>query len=350
METESKLLKQKYLAYWLFIFFLSFSPSTVCRNWINFRSGSTLTSIADFADLLRGMENQNTEILVISGIIFLIIAVISSLGNSFILYIVKRDPLKCFNKPTNVFNISLTMAHLLGGVIVIPFTGVLNILRAQHPNASLPSAVLKLEAVLLNFNIGTATLFLFAISTERFTAVVVPRLNKKWLTMRRAKNISYIATVSCFVWCLFLFLPNSKTFFYIVYLHVFILLPVCGILTSCAVRLRSFKKQARVSVIDNGLPIAQLFVRERRRRNSQLVHKLLVTVFSILVPVLIALLLFYTVKIIETTCEECLQQKWFSIFSNASLVFLYLSSALNPLVLYSRIPEYSRSIKHIFRK
>ena len=332
------------------MFFSSFSPSTVCRNWINFCSGSVLTSNADSVDFLRGMENQSTEILVISGISFLTIAVIASMGNSFILYVVKRDPLKCFNKPTNVFNISLTMAHLLGGVIVIPLTGVLNIIRAQHPDALLPSAVLKLEAVLLNFNIGTATLLLFAISTERSTAVVVPRLNKKWLTVKRAKNISYIATASCFVWCLLLFLPNSKTFFYIVYLHVFILLPVCGILASCAVRLRSFKKQARVSVIDNGLPIAQLFARETRKRNSQLVYKLLVTVFSILLPLLIALSLFYTVKIIETTCEECLQRKWFSIFSNATLVFLFLSAALNPLVLYSRIPEYSRSIKHIFRK
>ena len=296
------------------------------------------------------MENQDKEILVISGIIFLIIAVITSLGNTFILYIVKRDPLKCFNKPTNVFNISLTMAHLLAGAIVIPFIGVLNILRAQRPDASLPSAVLKLEAVLLNFNIGTATLLLFAISTERSSAVVVPRLNKKWLTVNRAKNICYIGTATCFLWCLLLFLPMPETFFYIVYLHVFIFLPVCGILISCAVRLRSFKKQARVSVIDNGLPIAQLFVRETRRRNSQLVYKLLVTVFSILLPVLIALLLFYTVRIIETTCEECSQRKWFSIFNNSTLVFLFLSSPINPLVLYSRIPEYSRSIKHIFRK
>ena len=303
-----------------------------------------------FANSTHGMKNPNAGILTISGVIFLIIAVIASLGNSFILYVVKRDPLKCFNKPTNVFNISLTMAHLFAGVIVLPFVGVLNILRGQFPKTLIPSGVIKLEAMLVNFNIGVATLFLFAISTERCTAIILPRFNKKWLTLKRAKTISFTAAVSCFVFCLLLFLPISKNFFYIVYVHVFIFFPACGILASCAARLRNFKKQARVSVINSGLPVAQLFARETRRRNSQLIYKLLVTVLSILLPVLISLFLFYAVRIIEATCEDCSNRKWFIILSNVTLIFLFVSSAFNLLVFYSRIAEYSRSIRHIFRK
>lgn len=284
------------------------------------------------------------------GIIFLVFGLVASVGNTFILYVVKRDPLKCFNKPTNVFNIALTVAHLFAGMVVLPFHGVLNVLRGQRPEKPLPSVVIDLEAFLLNFTIGTATVLLFTISTERCTAVLHPHFNKKWLTLKRAKTVSITSSVTCFVFCALLFLPVSKIFFYMVYLHVFILLPACGILASCAARLRNFKKQARVSAINSGLPLAQMFVLETRKRNSQLVYKLLVTLFSILLPVLFSLFLFYAVKIIEATCDDdCLNERGFIVLSNVTVMLLFLSSVLNPLVLVSRIPEYSRSIKHVLK-
>lgn len=296
------------------------------------------------------MKNHNREIYTIPGIFFLITAVIASLGNGYILYVVKRDPLKCFKKPTNVFNIALTMAHFFAGIVVLPYIGVLNILRGEHPEIFIPSTVLDLEEALLNFNIGTATLFLSAISGERCIAIIRPRLNKKWLTLNRAKAINFASGTICFAFCLLLLLPVSKTFFYFIYLPLFIFLPSCGILASCAVRLRNFKNQARVSVVNSGLPVAQLFALETRKRNSLLVYKLLNTVFSILLPILISLFMFSAVRIIEVTCEGCQNRKWFVTLHNVTLICLYLSSAFNPFVLHSRIAEYSRTTKHIFRK
>lgn len=298
----------------------------------------------------QNLANTNKDIHVAFGIIFLVIGLVASAGNSLILYVVKRDPLKCFNKPTNVFNIALTVAHLFAGMVVLPFNGVLNVLRGQRPEESLPSVVIDLEAFLSNFVVGTATVLLFTISTERCTAVLHPRLNKKWLTLKRAKVVSITAAVTCFIFCALLFLPVSKIYFYMVYVHVFILLPACGILVSCAARLRNFKKQSRVSALKSGLPLAQMFVSETRKRNSQLVYKLLVTLFSILLPVLFSLFLFYAVKIIEVTCDDdCSRKREFVLLSNVSLMLLFFSSAFNPLVLVKRIPEYSRSIRHILK-
>lgn len=299
----------------------------------------------------QNLVNTNTEDVHITfGIIFLVIGLVASAGNSLILYVVKRDPLKCFNRPTNVFNIALTVAHLFAGMVVLPFNGILNVLRGQRPKESLPSVVIDLEAFLSNFVVGTATVLLFTISTERCTAVLHPRFNKKWLTLKRAKIVSITATVTCFIFCALLFLPVSKIYFYMVYVHVFILLPACGILVSCAARLRNFKKQSRVSALNSGLPIAQMFVSETRKRNSQLVYKLLVTLFSILLPILFSLFLFYAVKIIQVTCDDdCLRKRGFVVLNNVSLMLLFFSSAFNPLVLVKRIPEYSRSIKHILK-
>jgi len=297
------------------------------------------------ADSTRGIHTT-------FGIIFLVIGFVASAGNTFILYVVKRDPLKCFNKPTNVFNIALTMAHLFAGMTVLPLTGVLNILRGQRSTEkSLSSAVVDLEEFLVNFIVATATVLLFTISTERCVAVLHPRLNTKWLTLKRAKVVSTTASVTCFLFCAIMFLPISKVSFYMVYLHIFILLPVCGILTSCAARLRNFKKQARVSAINSGLPIAQMFARETRKRSSQMVYKLLVTLFSILLPVLLSLFLFYAIRLVEITCDDagCVNERWFVVLSNVVLILLFLSAALNPHVLVLRIPEYSRSIRHILR-
>lgn len=298
-----------------------------------------------FADSTRGIHTT-------FGIIFLVIGFVASAGNTFILYVVKRDPLKCFNKPTNVFNIALTMAHLFAGMTVLPLTGVLNILRGQRSTEkSLSSAVVDLEEFLVNFIVATATVLLFTISTERCVAALHPRLNRKWLTLKRAKVVSTTASVTCFLFCAIMFLPISKASFYMVYLHIFILLPVCGILTSCAARLRNFKKQARVSAINSGLPIAQMFARETRKRSSQMVYKLLVTLFSILLPVLLSLFLFYAIRLVEITCNDagCVNERWFVVLSNVVLILLFLSAALNPHVLVLRIPEYSRSIRHILR-
>ncbi|XP_022782161.1 5-hydroxytryptamine receptor 2A-like [Stylophora pistillata] len=295
----------------------------------------------------NNVENSNKDVYTVFGVIFILIGLLASLGNTVVLYVVKRDPLKCLKKPTNVFNIALTVTHVFVGMIVSPFTGILNIFRGNNPENPLPSAVVNLEAFTQNIVIGTATLFLCAISTERCTAVLRPHFNKRWLTQQRAKFVSISAVASCLVFCSLLFLNISKTFFYMIYLHVFILLPVCGILISCTARLRNFKKQARVSVINSGLPVAQIFASETRKRNSQMVYKLLVTLFSILLPILSALFLFYAVKLVEITCDNCFTKRWFIVLNNMSLVSLFLSSVFNPVVILRRIAEYSRSIRHI---
>ena len=191
---------------------------------------------------------------------------------------------------------------------------------------------------------------LCAISTERCTAVLHPHLNKRWFTLQRAKIVSVTAAVTCFGFCSLLFLDISKTLFYMIYLHVFIILPVCGILISCTARLRNFKKQARVSVINSGLPVAQIFASESRKRNSQMVYKLLVTLFSVLLPVLLSLFLFYAVKFMEVTCDDCITKRWFIVLNSTSLVLLFLSSVFNPVLILRRIAEYSRSIRHILRQ
>lgn len=273
----------------------------------------------------------------IFGVIFIVMGLLASLGNTVILYVVKRDPLKCLNKPTNVFNIALTITHVLVGMIVSPFTGILSILRGHNPENPLPSAVIHLEAFMQDFIIGTATLCLCAISTERCTAVLHPHLNKRWFTLQRAKIVSVTAAVTCFGFCSLLFLDISKTLFYMIYLHVFIILPVCGILISC-------------TVINSGLPVAQIFASESRKRNSQMVYKLLVTLFSVLLPVLLSLFLFYAVKFMEVTCDDCITKRWFIVLNSTSLVLLFLSSVFNPVLILRRIAEYSRSIRHILRQ
>ena len=286
------------------------------------------------------------------GVIFLVLALFASMGNGYILYVVQRDPLKCFNKPTNILNISIAATHLFAGVAVLPYLGILNILRRYQGQFHLHKAFSTVEEVLVNVTVGTATLFIFALSTERCTAVLFPHANKKWVTTNRVKTICSLAALTCCAFCVVLFTDVSKIVFYSVYLHVFILLPVCGICLSCVARLYTFKKQARVSVINSSLPMTQLFANETRKRHSQMTSKLLINIFTILLPISLSLLLFYAVKLLPFAFKEfnCSTRQWYTIMYSVTLILLFFTSALNPLVLIARIPEYARSVKHILRR
>ena len=92
--------------------------------------------------------NKENYLHAIFGIIYLLTSLIASTGNVFLLYIVNRDPLKLFNKPTNVLNIFSALNHFFSGLLVLPIIGINSILTSQ----GIASEVAKLfENVLVSF-------------------------------------------------------------------------------------------------------------------------------------------------------------------------------------------------------
>jgi len=238
----------------------------------------------------------------IFGIMYLLFSLIASIGNCLLLHIVKRDPLRLFNKATNVFNIFFTINSLFSAVVVLPFHGMNSILQGQRIFQEPPHVAKMFEHVIVSVFVSNATLLTLALCLERTTAFVLPVLNRKHVTITRAKRICISITGTClFVSCI-LFTGIPKNVFYIVFLPLFVLIPCQVLLVLPAVGFYGLKRQERkVSAAErNGQSLSRPTVnkKEKARRNLHIYRFLFETTIFTICPVLI--LVFYcVVKFLE---------------------------------------------------
>ena len=116
----------------------------------------------------------------IFGIVYFLASLTASIGNGFMLYIARRDPLKLFNKPTNVLNVSIGLNHLIASLFVLPILGTNSVLQSQE----IVNGVAELfQDVMVHFVVTNASVLLLVLFLERYTAFVYPFLNRKNATI-----------------------------------------------------------------------------------------------------------------------------------------------------------------------
>ncbi|RMX58738.1 hypothetical protein pdam_00010815 [Pocillopora damicornis] len=126
----------------------------------------------------------------IFGIVYFLASLTASIGNGFMLYIARRDPLKLFNKPTNVLNVSIGLNHLIASLFVLPILGTNSVLQSQE----IVNGVAELfQDVMVHFVVTNASVFLLVLFLERYTAFVYPFLN------RVSEDIFYDITLPVFI-------------------------------------------------------------------------------------------------------------------------------------------------------
>lgn len=284
------------------------------------------------------------------GVILLILAVAASVGNGCLLYVVKRDPLKCFKKPTNMFAVSLTILYLASGLVVLPYLGIMAILNGQGYD-NLPQSLSALGTAMSNFVISMGTLLMFALSLERFTSFICPHLNRKWITTKRVNVFSMALSVFCFIFsALLIFTGVSPQTYYYIYLHVLVLPALLGVCLVSIATFWSIRDQSKVSpAIVLQLPMTRDLAKEAAKRNAQRKSRYVTTACVIFLPMVLPLIIYYTAKLIEITCEECLERSWFIVLDGFTVPLVFLYSFLNPILITVRVPEYSRSVKRILR-
>lgn len=283
------------------------------------------------------------------GSIYLFLSLVGLIEHGFLLYLVKRDPLRQFNKPTNVINIATGLNYLFSSIIWLPFIGITSILKSQHIIEE-PSYVITLfEDFFVSFFASNGTMLSLALFIERATAFVFPLLNRQRVTITRAKRICAVISGTCFLFCCILFTGIPKSVFYFVFLPLFILLPSLGLLVLPAAGYCALKCQARkVSTVKRNerLSCPANDKKENARVNFQAYRYLLestkMTVFVILNLVNYSVLKFVESSDVEVSC--------FTLFKHLSYFLLFLPVTFLPIVLVRKIPAFSRSAKHILRR
>ena len=283
------------------------------------------------------------------GSIYLFLSLVGLIEHGFLLYLVKRDPLRQFNKPTNIFNIATGLNYLFSVIIGLPYVGIISIMKSQHIIGE-PSHVTTLfEDFFVSFFASSGTMLSLALFIERATAFVFPVLNRQRLTITRAKRACAAITGTCFFFCCILFTGIPKKIFYLVFLPLFILLPSFGLLVLPAAGYYALKRQARkVSTAKRNecLSCPANNKKEKARGNSQACRYLLETTKTT-VFVILNLVNYSVLKVLESSEVEF---SCFTLFKHFSYLLLFLPVAFLPIIIVGKIPAYSRSAKHILRR
>lgn len=273
----------------------------------------------------------------IFGTIYLLTSLIASTGNGFLLYIVKRDPLNLFNKPTNAVNVSIAINHLLGGLIVIPLIGVNSILKSQGTFSEVANLF---QDVLVDFIVSNASALLLILFLERYTAFVFPLLNRQHVTIKRVKRVSTSLTITCLLSSCILFTGVPSNGFYLFFIPLFILLPCLVMMIILIAGFCGLKRRRKV------VPGELSINRGKKKLNMQL-YKYLVaatrgTVLTVLPLVFYCVVKFLAVEFVKIPCYDLLQ--------HLSFIILFVSAAVNPFVMFWKIPLYRRSARHIWQR
>ena len=289
----------------------------------------------------------------IFGIIYLVLSPIALVGNGFILYIAKRDPLRQFNKPTNIFNNAIEIAHFLTALIVLPYIGINSILKSQHLLQESSDEANLFQDVLVGFVVSNGCVLYFAVFIERSTAFVFPVLNRKHVTMTRVRRTCMSITGICFLVSCILFTGIPKNYFYVVFLPLFILLPSFGFLLLPAAVLYALKRQAlKVSVAKRNecLTCPAHNRKEKARRTSQInryvLETLRVTFSTMIIVVFYCAVKFLEVRHAQFSTTFCCYER----LEHTSYLLLFVPIALNPIILVAKIPVYWRAAKHIWNR
>ncbi|XP_060531507.1 cholecystokinin receptor type A-like [Cylas formicarius] len=126
--------------------------------------------------------------------LYLIIFVLSMVGNTFVLVTLIRD--RRMRTVTNVYLLNLALADLLLGVFCMPFTLVGQVLR----NFIFGERMCKLIPYFQAVSVSVAVWTLVAISMERYFAICRPLKSRRWQTRSRASKIICVLWIISLSW------------------------------------------------------------------------------------------------------------------------------------------------------
>ena len=285
---------------------------------------------------------------------YFFVSIVASIEQIFLLYIVIRDPLRLLNKPATLLNITVATIHLFAALVVLPYIGVISILRSQDIVRE-PSNLTKLfEDFMVCFFVSATTLFVFAIFAERSIAFAFPILNRKHVTIERVKRFCFGIVVTSVLFSGILFTGVPKNIFYLVFFPVLIFLPTLGLLILPIGIAYGLKQQAtKVETVKRNDSLSTQSPTTTRKGNPQRKPPIcknvaIATGWTILAIAHVTS--FSVVDFLEFSDAESSQRiPCLLLFKHISYLNIFLPLVIAPIVCVMKIPVFLRSAKHILK-
>ena len=286
--------------------------------------------------ILNPDQEFKSRIFIINGAILLLFAVLISISNGVLLFMIYKDPLKTFRNATAVLVISLGFADLLTGCVTAVDVGISHILEGLAIQKVLLQAKIISQ---ITVHAGVFIITMFAV--ERFIAVVFSYFYRFSVTVRKVT----FGCVPC--WLLAIIsscreLVVDRDAYDVIFLYITFVVPLLTVcVTYCTTYWVLKDKTKRL----HRLHSANKTTKEGRvsKKSEKLQTELIKTAMLINFVFVLSLVPVWSLTIIGKYCKSCKQEKWYISSYRFSIPILYSNFSFNPILYAWRMQPYRRS-------
>ena len=295
-------------------------------------------------------QDFKSLIFIITGAILLFFAVLITISNGLLLFVMYKDPLKTFRNATAVLIISLGVADLLTGCVAAVDVGISHILEGLD----IQKVLGLLQAKIISQITARGSVYILTMfSVERFVAVAFPHTYRVSITVRKtAIGCAFCWVLAIVTSCLEL--AVDRDLYDVIFFYITFVLPLATMCftycaTFCLMKIRAKRVHRQRDGSGNTHRERGSMRKEKMAKQSAEMQKqLMKTAFLIITVFTLSLVPFWSFTVIHRYCKGCTEQKWFIAGYRFSIPIAYSNSALNPLLYAWRMRPYRRSFQALF--
>ena len=294
-------------------------------------------------EFTRYLTEDSPQQATVFGIFYVLLSVITVLGNALVIAAVWKDPLKILKtSPTNLILLSLAIADLTVGLFVIPGAAswYLRVGVTETDPWHSQFIILTLRQGFLTVSVGHV-LFL---TVDRYFALATPLKYRTKITKRTVVWVSssiWICGISQAMVVSILHLHFAITWFIFIVV-IFLLAETIYVLYLMILRHLMKHSKARILLENYQSNVVSLHQRERK-------------VFRVIVSVVFAFDCCFTPWVATQAllyfCKSCHSHlEALMVCYNVTTVLMFANSALNPLLYSWRFSKFRATFKHFWGK
>ena len=256
-------------------------------------------------------------------------------ANSILLFTTYKDPRRLLRSPPSLLIANLSASNLLLGLFNVSLVAVRDVYRynqVQMPYLGSFNAVM--------YTVLTTTLFvssnsMISLSVTCYVAIGRPSKYKSIITKRRIKIYIAVLWVVALGTCILPVTNVSEETYTMIYLHTHASLPAIFLTVIYVKVFRAVARRTRELQLDGYNSMATNAL--ERERNMAIAIIIILGLFYITyIPQYITLHLLYF-------CKPCQESLTFHEIDVALSRFLYINSAINPIIYVWKVPKYRQA-------
>ena len=273
------------------------------------------------------------------GALYLSASIVTVTFNGLLLYVIFKDPLKCFRRPFAVYMTGLAMTDFLFGALLDPLSAKVEIYCVMDKDGET-----TFYHIIDYFIDNSATMLIFAMAADRLLAVAFPIFYRFSVKNTHAAIVIVCAWFYCMAFSLIQLADVADEIYdsVDVHLHVTFALTANGIVYLFIYLII----RKRRKVFPGGDETSQKDEKQLRRLKSE--KEFAFTAFLILLALVITQIPYLVLTVIEANCQSCTETTWFFVCHEFADFLLCLSAIANPFLYGWRVKQSRSSLMEVF--